>query len=100
MTDIETSKPLDKALNFNSENIFEYIEFLTFHVNADLHGQQASETAQNLCKYIEELPLPDPNDVMMDVESMVNEAMTQTSEYAYKAGFMEACRLMRTLQSF
>lgn len=28
MIDIETSKPLDKALNFNQENFFEYMNIL------------------------------------------------------------------------
>lgn len=100
MVDILTSKALDKALNFNTENIFEYINQILFNVNADISGEQASKILKNLCEYIEVLPLPDAKSVMLEVESMVSEALAETSQYAYKAGFMEACRLMRTLQSF
>ncbi len=100
MVDILTSKALDKALNFNTENIFEYINQILFNVNADISGEQASKILKNLYEYIEVLPLSDAKSVILEVESMVNEALAETSQYAYKAGFMEACRLMRTLQSF
>ena len=100
MVDMETSKPLDKALNFNSENIFQYIDTMLFQVNADTIGEPANETVRNLCKYIESLPITDTDSVSFEVESMANTALSQTSSYAYKAGFMEACRLMRTLQTF
>lgn len=100
MVDMETSKPLDKALNFNTGNIFEYINQILFNMNADISGEQAFQILKNLCKYIKALPLTDAESVMLNVESMVNEALAETSKYAYKAGFMEACRLIRTLQSF
>lgn len=100
MIDTEMSKPLGKALNFNSENIFEYIESMLFNVNAEMIDPQASEILQKLCSYIQTLPLSDTSKVVFQVEDMANEALTKTSHYAYKAGFIEACRLMKTLQSF
>lgn len=100
MVDMETGKTLDKALNFNTENIFDYINSMLFHANADTIGGQAGETVRNLCKYIESLPVADTDTVSFEVESMANTALSQTSSYAYKAGFMEACRLIKTLQSF
>lgn len=100
MTDMLTSKPLDEALNFNPENIFEHIDQLLCNMNADLSGPQADQIAQKLYQYIESLSLTDAKSVMLDVDSMVNDAILATSQYAYKAGFMEACRLIRTLQSF
>lgn len=100
MTDMLTSRPLDKAFNFNMENIFEYIDQMLHYMNVDISGEQTDRILQNLCKYIESLPLTDAGSAVLEVESMVNEALSETSQYAYKAGFMEACRLMRTLQSF
>lgn len=100
MIDMETSKPLDKALNFNPENIFEYIELLLSQVNADTIGDQANETVKTLCEYITSLPIPSTEDVIFKVEDMAYKALSQTSSFAFKAGFMEACRLMQTLRSF
>lgn len=100
MIDMETSKPLDKALNFNTGNIFEYIDLLLSDINADTIGKQADETVRNLCKYIESLHISDADSISFEIESMTNEALSKTSSYAYKAGFMEACRLIKTLQSF
>ena len=100
MIGMEPSKPLDKALNFNGENIFEYINQMLFSLNADTIGSQAGETVRGLCQYIASLPVPDVDSAVSEVESLANTALSQTSDYAYKAGFMEACRLMRTLQSF
>lgn len=97
---METNKSLDKALNFNTGNIFEYIDMLLFDVNANQVGEQADETIKMLYKYIESLSIADTESAIFEVESIVNEALSQTSSYAYKAGFMEACRLIRTLQSF
>ena len=48
MIDTEVSKPLGKALNFNSENIFEYIESMLFNVNAEMIDPQASEITETL----------------------------------------------------
>ena len=42
MIDME-SKPLDKALNFNTGNFFEYIDSMLSDVNADTIGKQADE---------------------------------------------------------
>lgn len=100
MIDMETSKPLDKALDFNPENIFEYIEFLLHNINADLISSQSEETMKELYEYINSLSLPDVDAFIFEAETIVNHALCQTSQYAYKAGFMEACRLMQTLRSF
>lgn len=100
MIDVETSKPLDKALNFNPENIFEYIELILFNINAETISEQSNEIVQKLCKCIESLPISDASKIRFEVEDMVNEALCKTSHYAYKAGFIEACRLIKTLQSF
>lgn len=97
---METGRSLDKALNFNKENIFHYIDSILFDKNADTIGKQADETVKELCKYVKTLPVPDTDSVSFEVESMANTALSQTSSYAYKAGFMEACRLIKTLQSF
>lgn len=100
MIGMETGRSLDKALNFNKENIFYYIDSMLFDKNADTIGKQADETVKELCKYVKTLPVPDTDSVSFEVESMANAALSQTSSYAYKAGFMEACRLIKTLQSF
>lgn len=96
----ETSKDLDKVFNFNTENIFEYINLMLFNLNADLIGKQADETVKNLCIYIKSLHIANTDSIAFEVENMTHEALSQTSSYAYKAGFIEACRLMKTLQSF
>lgn len=100
MIDTGKSRTLDKALNFNTNNIFDHINSMLFHVNADTIGEQADETVKNLCEYIKTLPVADRDSVSFEVECMANTALSQTSSYAYKAGFMEACRLIKTLQSF
>lgn len=100
MTKTETRRPLDKALNFNMDNIFEYISQMLFNLNVDMIGDQARETVKGLCQYIASLPVPDVDSAVFEVESLANTALAQTSDYVYKAGFIEACRLLRTLQSF
>ena len=93
MISTETSKSLEQALNFNSENIFEYINSMLSDVNAEIIGSQANETLQKLCEYIRSLPISDSDSAVFEVEDMATEALAQTSHYAYKAGFIEACRL-------
>ncbi len=95
--EIEESKTLDETLNFNKENIFEYIEFLLFHKNADLLGEKAEYIVnEKLPAYIEQLP----EDMTDNVVSMATQALVETSHYAFMAGFKEACRLLKTLNSF
>ena len=100
MIHVEASRPLEKALNFNSENIFEYIDEMLFQVNANQFGTQAEETLLHLFQYIKTLPISDMDSIVFEVDAMVNKALSETSSYAYRAGFMEACRLLKTLQSF
>ena len=100
MIDMETSKPLDTALNFNQENLFEYMDILLHSMNTEIIGSQSIEITKKLYEYIRLLHLADAESVVFDVEDMVNAALCNNSQYAFKAGFMEACRLIRTLQSF
>ena len=100
MTDMQTGRPLDKALDFNSENLFEYMEFLLHNMNAGIISEQSGETIKKLFRYIKTLDVPNADEVIFEVEDMANEALCHASHYAFKAGFMEACRLIRTLQSF
>lgn len=100
MIDMETSKPLDKALNFNPENLFEYLEFLLHNVNAEIISSGAETIKETLCEYIEALPLPDPRSARLEIEDKVTQALCESSHSAYKAGFIEACRLFKTIYSF
>lgn len=100
MIDMETVKPLDRAFNFTTDNFFEYIQQMLSDVNADLIGSQATETLDNLIRYIQTLAVNDADSVIFNVEDMANTALNQTSSYAYRAGFTEACRLLKTLHSF
>lgn len=92
------SNTLDEAINFNTDNIFEHLETLLSEGNAELIGAQATETVKKLCAYIEDLQ--QPQDVLFEVEDFTTQALTQVSKYAYSAGFREACRLIKTLNSF
>lgn len=100
MIDMEISKPLDKALNFNQKNFFEYMDVLLHNMNTEIIGSQSMKTTKKLYKYIRSLHLADTENIVFEVEDMVNTALSDNSKYAFKAGFMEACRLMKTLQSF
>lgn len=100
MIDMEISKSLDKALNFNQENFFEYIDILLHSMNTETIGRQSMKTTEKLYKYIRSLHLADTENIVFEVEDMVTTALSDNSKYAFKAGFMEACRLIKTLQSF
>lgn len=93
------SRPLDKALNFNKGNLFEYMDTLLFDLNADTIGEDASETSKKLLDYITSLPVTDKKAVRFEAEDIMNTALTQTSHYAFHAGFKEACRLIKTLST-
>lgn len=97
---MEISKSLDKALNFNQENFFEYIDILLHSMNTETIGRQSIKTTEKLYKYIRSLHLADTENIVFEVEDMVTTALSDNSKYAFKAGFMEACRLIKTLQSF
>ena len=40
------------------------------------------------------------DDEKFDLESLLTETMCDVSEYAYKSGFIDACKLLHTLNSF
>ena len=46
MIDMEISKPLDKALNFNQENFFEYMDVLLHNMNTEIIGSQSIKTTR------------------------------------------------------
>lgn len=56
---MEISKPLDKALNFNQENFFEYMDVLLHNMNTEIIGSQSMKTTKKLYKYIRSLHLAD-----------------------------------------
>ncbi len=95
-----TSPLMNQALDFNTENIFEYMNTILQEKNANLYGEQADQTLLELCSYIKTLPLDNVDSVMLEVEDYATSALCQTSEYAFKAGFIVACKLRNTLQSF
>jgi hypothetical protein len=96
---METQKPLDEALNFNKENIFDYLDTLLHNMNAETIGDQASGNVKRLFEYIRSLKLENTDEIIFDVEDIVNQALCDNSQYAFRAGFKEACRLIRTLET-
>lgn len=53
MIDMETSKPLDKALNFNQENFFEYIDILLHNMNTEIIGSQSMRITKNFMNILD-----------------------------------------------
>lgn len=99
--EIEESKTLDETLSFNKDNLFEYINFLLFHKNADLLGDKAEHIINDeLASYIKQLPINGTDDIYLEASSIATQALVETSHYAFMAGFKEACRLLKTLNSF
>lgn len=94
----EEIKTLDEALKFDDSNFFEYIFYILNQRNCNWIGPKADFTINKLNAYIKSLPNSD--DIIMIFDDLVMQAMLETSEYAYKAGFKEACRLTKTLDSF
>lgn len=93
MIDTEVSKPLGKALNFNSENIFEYIESMLFNVNAEMIDPQASEILQKLCSYIQTLPLSDTSKVVFQVEDMADSGII-SKNFPYRSSLLLVGRIL------
>ena len=88
---------LDCALNFDSESIFEHMETLLSYHNAETICPEATHTSSNLLEYIGALDIPDVKDAVFMVEDMANAALSENCTYAYRAGFKEGVRLLRTL---
>lgn len=97
---MEESKTLDEALHFNATNIFEYIDKLHCDANTAIIGTNAEIAMSKVYEYIKTLQLPDTEKILFDIEDMSNHAIFENAHYAYRAGFIEACRLLKTLQSF
>ena len=53
MIDMEISKPLDKALNFNQENFFEYMDVLLHNMNTEIIGSQSMKTTKNFINILD-----------------------------------------------
>lgn len=98
----EEPKTLDEAINFNPNNIFDYLQFILHNRNADDRGDAAHVHIDKLYKKIHALSnlTEDSYSAYMEVEDLVEESLNEVSAYAYAAGFREACRLHHTLNSF
>lgn len=96
------SRTMDEAINFNKENIFDYLHFILYNRNADDRGDDANNYMDQLYEKIKSLADLTENscDTYSDVEYLVESALKETSDYSYNAGFREACRLWKTLTSF
>lgn len=98
----EQIKTLDEAINFNQDNIFDYLHFILFNRNADDRGDDAQVYIDKLYERVQSLSdlTKDSYQTYMEVEDLVENALNNVSDYAYNAGFREACRLWKTLNSF
>lgn len=95
---MEESKTLSEAVDFNKDNIFEYIFFIHHSRNADKFGETAAPKHKEIIQSIFSSSMGE--DEKFNLESLLAETMCDVSEYAYKSGFIDACKLMRTLGSF
>lgn len=98
----EQIKTLDEAINFNQDNIFDYLHFILSNRNADDRGDDAQVYIDKLYERVQSLSdlTKDSYHTYMEVEDLVENALNNVSDYAYNAGFREACRLWKTLNSF
>lgn len=95
----EQEKTLDEAINFNKDNIFEYLSQIIYERNGNLYGEKSNDILREILSLLEALPGAEYN-IISGCEDLVNQALVETSQYAYSSGFREACRLMHTLHSF
>lgn len=95
---MEESKTLNEAIDFNKDNIFDYIFFIHHSRNADKLGRMAVPKQEKIVQTICSSNMGE--DEKFDLESLLTETMCDVSEYAYKSGFIDACKLMHTLNSF
>ena len=98
----EQNKTMDEAINFNKDNIFDYLHFILFNRNADDRGDAANNYICKLYEKIKSLEVPteNSNNTYMEIEDLIESSLNEVSDYAYNAGFREACRLWKTLTSF
>lgn len=95
---MEESKTLNEAIDFNKDNIFDFIFFIHHSRNADKLGKIAVPKQEKIVQIIYSSNMGE--DEKLDLESLLTETMCDVSEYAYKSGFIDACKLMHTLNSF
>lgn len=95
---MEESKTLNEAIDFNKDNIFDFIFFIHHSRNADKLGKIAVPKHEKIVQIIYSSNMGE--DEKLDLESLLTETMCDVSEYAYKSGFIDACKLMHTLNSF
>ena len=88
---------LDKALNFSSENFFEYIQTLLANEDPDYFGELANKDYEDIINLLSD---PEAQISVQTMDTKICHALMETSKYAYRAGFIEACRLIKTLHSF
>lgn len=96
--DNDKIKSLDEAINFNQDNLFEYLYYLLGHCNASWYDSNADEAVDRIHTMLKNIP--EIKDIFLDLDDLIVRALVDTSEYAYKSGFKEACRLIKTLNSF
>ena len=87
---------LDKALNFSAENFFEHIQTLLANEDPDYFGEQANKDYEDIIKLLSN---PKAQITVQTMDTKICHALMETSKYAYRAGFIEACRLIKTLHS-
>lgn len=98
----EQIKTLDEAINFNQDNIFDYLHFILHNRNVNDRGDKVNDIlnkAYDEIKALSELT-KDSNNVYFNLEMSIEEAVNEVAYLNYDAGFREACRLLRTLNSF
>lgn len=98
----EESKTMDESINFNKDNIFDYLHFILYNRNADERGDVANNVIDKFYEKVQTLAelTENSSDTYMEVEELVETAFKEISDYSYDSGFREACRLWRTLNSF
>ncbi len=90
-------KTLEEAINFNNDNIFEHINFLQFSQNANFSGEDADKKVDEINTFLQNHDFS--FEICSEVNDKVLQALNYTSDYAYKSGFREAIRLIKTLYS-
>lgn len=91
-------KTLEESINFNKDNLFEYIRFIQFHQNANCSGKKADKLLESLNEYMNSMSIS--CNIKMEINDVIIQALNEVSDYAYEAGFKEACRLIRTINTF
>lgn len=91
-------KTLEESVHFDKDNLFEYIRFIQFQQNVNCFGDRADLLLKSLNDYLVSVSLP--HEIQSEINDKLIETMTEVSDYAYESGFKEACRLIRTINTF